>query len=194
MSALRGLRSAPVAARPTAVVLAAAALLAVAGPAAAQEAVAPEPPAAADAADPEPPCAAPEFRQLDFWVGTWDLTWEGGSGTNVIDRPYGDCVIRERFDGGDFRGMSVSTWDPLAGVWKQTWVDNRGGYMDFTGGPDGDRMILSRVLVTDAGEVHQRMVFRDIIEDSLTWDWERSLNGGQTWELRWRIQYRRRPG
>jgi hypothetical protein len=148
--------------------------------------------APAQDADVPPPCAAPEFRQLDFWVGTWDLTWEGGGGTNVIDRPYDDCVIREQFDGGDFRGMSVSTWDPRAGLWRQTWVDNRGAYMDFTGGMDGDRMILARTVESDSGAVHQRMVFRDITGESFTWDWETSRDSGGTWNLRWRIEYRRR--
>jgi hypothetical protein len=143
-------------------------------------------------APPPPPCAAPEFRQLDFWVGTWEGVWEGGSGTNVIDRPYGDCVVRERFDGGDFQGMSVSTWDPKARLWRQTWVDNRGAYLDFTGGMDGDRMILSRAVETNEGEVRQRMVFRDITESSFTWDWETSRDGGETWELRWQIEYRRK--
>lgn len=138
------------------------------------------------------PCGAPEFRQLDFWIGTWDLTWEGGSGTNVIDRLYGDCIVRETFDGGDLHGMSVSAWDPAAGLWKQTWVDDNGSYLDFTGGMEGDRMILSRVAHRPEGEVHQRMVFHDIAEDSLTWDWERSLDGGKSWELRWRIRYQRR--
>lgn len=45
------------------------------------------------------PCEAPEARQLDFWLGTWELNWEGGSGTHHISR---------LFDEGE-------TWEP-------TWV------------------------------------------------------------------------
>ena len=33
------------------------------------------------------------------------------------------------------------------------------------------------------------MVFYDIGENSLTWDWESSLDGGETWKLQWRIFY-----
>ena len=40
--------------------------------------------------------------------------------------------------------MSVSTFDARAQQWKQTWVDNQGGYLDFTGGWQDDRMILQR--------------------------------------------------
>src|SRR2546426_786156 len=38
------------------------------------------------------PCSAPEQKQMDFWVGDWDLTWTGnssvgaGHGTNSIRR------------------------------------------------------------------------------------------------------------
>ena len=141
--------------------------------------------------DPPPPCSAPEFSQFDFWVGTWDLAWEGGTGTNVIDKPMDDCVIRETFDGGPFRGTSVSTYSPRLGLWQQTWVDNAGGYMDFTGGMEGDRMILSREGVNLQGDpVHQRMIFYDIQEDSMTWDWETSPDG-EEWNLAWRIHYSR---
>jgi hypothetical protein len=31
----------------------------------------------APAVAPPNPCAAPEQRQLEFWVGEWDLTWPG---------------------------------------------------------------------------------------------------------------------
>jgi hypothetical protein len=153
-------------------------------------------PDAARASEPEgeppPPCTAPECRQLDFWVGTWDLTWEGGRGTNVIERAYDDCVIVERFEGDELRGMSVSTWDAKAGTWRQTWVDNQGSYLDFTGGVVGDRVVLERETTVEGRPVRQRMVFHDIEADSLKWDWESSRDDGETWKRLWRIEYRRR--
>lgn len=141
------------------------------------------------------PCSAPEFRQFDFWVGTWDLTWDKDKkGTNTITRVLGDCVIQEHFNGGDsmtLRGMSVSTYNPRNGKWYQTWVDNDGTYLDFVGGMQGDKMILARTATRDGKEFRQRMVFHDIKPDSLIWDWQRSKDEGKTWENLWTIHYRR---
>src|SRR5437867_13220416 len=77
------------------------------------------------------PCKEPQQKQFDFWVGEWTLTWPGKTqaetahGTNSIKRTLDGCVVEENFSGGDtmpLRGMSVSTFDPRAGKWKQTWV------------------------------------------------------------------------
>ena len=143
---------------------------------------------------PPTPCSAPEFNQFDFWVGEWDLSWEGGSGVNRITRPLGNCVVQERFSGDmgggrpPFNGLSVSVYDPQAALWRQTWVDNNGGYLTFTGGLEGEDMVL----YGGSEDARTRMIFTDITPDSLTWHWERSTDGGKTWESRWVIEYRRR--
>ena len=148
---------------------------------------------AAEAPPAPPPCTAPEFSGLDFWLGDWDVSWEGGSGSQTVTREYGGCVIREDFRTEAFNGTSVSVWVPSQGVWKQTWVDDSGGYLDFTGGPEGDgRFVLSREAPERENVTHQRMVFHDITPDSLVWDWESSSDGGESWDLRWQIRYRRR--
>src|SRR5436190_775368 len=72
---------------------------------------------------------------LDFWIGTWDCTWDGGRGTNRITREFDDRVVVERFEALEpepFRGTSLSVFDPNAG-WRQTWVDSNGSYWHFTG-------------------------------------------------------------
>src|SRR5579864_650674 len=72
------------------------------------------------AAVPQNPCAAPEQKQLEFWVGDWDLTWPGPKqgevqhGTNSIHRLLDQCVVQENFSGGPsapLQGMSVSIFD-----------------------------------------------------------------------------------
>ena len=60
---------------------------------------------AAPPAPPPPACAAPEHRQFDFWVGRWDVYPTGTErlvAHSLIERLYGDCVIRE-------------SWMPLRG-------------------------------------------------------------------------------
>ncbi len=55
--------------------------------------------------------------ELDFWLGTWDVSWgEHGGGTNRIARILGDHVIHEQFDGrgetARLVGESWSVFDP----------------------------------------------------------------------------------
>jgi hypothetical protein len=107
--------------------------------------------------------AAPGARQFDFWLGEWDLTWaEGGKGTNCIRAIMDDHVILEQFDGSPtvpFQGMSVSTYNSQLGKWQQTWVDNQGNYLDFTGGCQDGKMILSRTARVNGQDITQRMIF-----------------------------------
>lgn len=142
-------------------------------------------------------CSVPEVRQFDFWVGEWTLTWgEEGRGANTIRRILDGCVIEENFEGempsGMFRGKSVSVYDTTRGRWLQTWVDNQGGYLDFSGGLDGGRMILQRTTERNGKPLLQRMVWYDIQDDHLTWNWEKSEDGGTTWTTLWKITYRRK--
>lgn len=146
---------------------------------------------------PPAPCSAPECRQFDFWIGEWELSWDNGdngqaTGTNTISAILDSCVIQEQFDGGSFKGMSVSVYNPTKEQWEQTWVDNAGNYMAFTGGMDGERMILSQEAEIDGQRVQRRMVFYNIEQHQFDWDWEVSYDNGQTWELRWRIHYQRK--
>ena len=156
--------------------------------------------APADTAQAPAPCSAPEARQFDFWVGDWDLVWNGGKGTNRVEAKWDGCVIEENFDGSGpegngLLGMSVSTYSPFLGQWRQTWVDNQGSYLDFTGGWEGDRMVLAREAVGRNGTTfHQRMVWYHIAADSFDWNWERSDDDGATWKELWVIHYSRRAG
>ena len=148
------------------------------------------------------PCTAAQQKQLDFWVGEWNLTWPGekagetGHGTNSIRRILDGCVVQETFSGGDsmhLRGSSVSIFDSTAGKWKQTWVDNEGGYLDFVGElKDGQMMLQRETLRHDGTKVLQRMVFKNIDANELDWSWEASRDGGKTWQVQWPIHYKRK--
>jgi len=143
-----------------------------------------------------PPCSQPEARQFDFWIGEWELEWGNGSkGRNIIEKTLDGCVIVEDFDGSpaiSLLGMSVSTYNARLGKWQQTWVDNQGGYLDFVGEYKDSRMVLQREKTVNGKEVLQRMVWYDIIKDSLQWNWERSEDKGKTWTVLWKIKYTRK--
>jgi hypothetical protein len=134
--------------------------------------------------------------QFDFWIGDWVLTWDGGTGRNRISSVLDGAVVLEEFSADspeELRGMSVSTVSSETGGWRQTWVDNSGGYLDFTGGMRDGEMILEREGLAKGERVRQRMVWTDITRDALTWRWERSDDEGATWRTLWLIRYRRAP-
>ncbi len=133
---------------------------------------------------------------LDFWLGTWDVTWAGGGhGTNTIRRILDDRVIEEAFEGSDadsrLIGRSLSVRDAADGRWRQTWVDSTGAYLDLVGVDADGRIAFIRDKSVDGRIVHDRMVWLDVTSDSFRWQWQRSTDGGTTWALSWEIDYRR---
>ncbi len=136
-------------------------------------------------------------KQFDFWLGEWNLTWkDGGKGTNTITKILEDQVIKESFNGKPsihLVGQSYTVFVKPLKIWKQTWVDNESGYLDFTGGLEEDgRMILSREAGKEGKKFLQRMVWHNIKENQFDWNWERSDDQGATWKVAWHIHYERK--
>ena len=137
---------------------------------------------------------------LDFWIGVWDLSWPGGGrGTNRLGRILDDRVILEEFEGSDMEstlsGMSLSVYDEADRVWRQTWVDSTGSYLDLVGEAAVDgRLAFARTRLEGGIAVRYRMVWLDVTPDAFRWEWQRSVDGGLSWEVRWAIRYARHPG
>ena len=131
---------------------------------------------------------------LDFWIGKWNATWEGGHAINTISKVLDEKVIHEEFiqDKGSsplLHGRSWSVFNPVTNSWAQTWVDNQGAYLDFKGDYVNGNFVFSRTFENKGKTISQRMVFHDIKADSFSWDWESSADGGQTWNNLWKINY-----
>lgn len=131
-------------------------------------------------------------NQFDFWLGEWGAAWgEDGKGTNKVTRILDDKVVLEDFNGPGLHGISHSVYDPERKLWCQTWVDNNGTYLDFTGTFENGKMILARDAIVRGEACKQRMVWYNIQEDQFDWNWERSNDGGITWRALWQIKYTR---
>lgn len=139
-------------------------------------------------------------KYFDFWIGDWKVKWkesedQWGRGTNKIEKILDGTVILENFEitegeSKGFKGKSMSVYRSNKKLWKQAWVDNKGGYFDFTGTFEGQKRIFqTRPSSKGQDSIIQRMVFYNISEDSFTWDWESSKDNGDNWTLNWRIFY-----
>lgn len=155
-------------------------------------------PVTAQQANPKRPCDLAEGQQFDFWVGKWACSWttatgETQKGSNHVRKVLDDCIVEENFEGGPLKGRSYSVYDPKNKVWRQTWVDNQGSYLVFTGSfENGEMALVGEPGKNNEGkEVVQRMVFKNIEQDSLVWHWQSSSDQGTTWQDLWVIQYKR---
>lgn len=148
-----------------------------------------------------PSCAGPAWRQLDFWVGDWDLEFDAGNGqvghaaNHITKNEFGDCVITEHFaqPSGAYAGGSWSIYDGQMGVWRQTWVDNQGGVFVLTGGPVSGQPYAFELKTTEPrgpDKAIKRMIWQDVSADALTWRWQ-TLQPDGGWKDLWVLRYKR---
>lgn len=151
-----------------------------------------------NAAQPPPkPCSAAQYRQFDFWLGSWtvhnyaDHKFEG---TNTITREQGNCVLQEHWRGSDGgTGTSFNIFDSDTKQWHQTWVDSNGGLLVLNGSFRDGAMSLSG-LMRDAGGrlVLHRITWTPRKDGSVRQRWIASRTGGKRWRTVFDGVYTRR--
>lgn len=148
--------------------------------AAAQPSPAPPPP-------PPPACREARHRQLDFWVGDWDVFLPDGklAGRNTITREFDDCVVQEHWTGAKgMTGSSFNLYDAATGRWHQTWVDSGGTFLQLSGALEGNVMALDGVVPGPAGTVVQHALRLEPLGDGRVRQlWRTSTDGGKTWAV-----------
>lgn len=144
-----------------------------------------------------PPCqSAPEFRQLDFWIGGWEVQNAQGQpvGESSIQLILGRCVIFENWSGRDgFTGKSFNLYNRRAKKWEQVWVDVSGAIRKFEGEfRDGALTYLANDFNREGKPIVIRMVLQPQGADRVRQLSEFSTDGGATWQPRYDFIYTRR--
>lgn len=78
----------------------------------------------------------PEQRQLDFWIGEWDVYARNGMkiGENKLESMEMGRVIRESWtDANGGTGQSINFYNPVTKEMKQVWVDPTGNVLEMEG-------------------------------------------------------------
>lgn len=129
-----------------------------------------------------PACSTAEYHQFDFWVGDWEVLDAGKPVAHVVvDKILGDCAIRERYsEPQGYEGQSFNIYDAGRDYWRQTWMTNRGKFLEITGTLQAGSMVLSG---TDYDSTPLRLVRGTwkpvkggVEETAIT-----STDGGKTW-------------
>lgn len=146
----------------------------------------------------------PHYRELDFWVGTWDVRPNGAPessppATNVVTSELDGCVIHEHWTGAGSAGESFNLWDATRDAWFQTWVDNSGGLHEYRGHREGNALIYFGESPPPAGlgfdpklRVKTRLTFFSEAPDRVRQLSERTLDDGQSWTVNYDLVYTRR--
>jgi len=149
------------------------------------------------AAPPPEPCSTGSAtRQLDFWLGSWTITYPNaaGSSTSKVSLSLNRCLFVESWDNGEgHSGENLFAYSPEDKSWHGMFADNQGrvhifldgkvsgGAAEFHGpslGPNG-KTVLNRVRIVRLapGKVEQV--------------WEKSSDNGTTWKAVFRGEYTR---
>jgi tetratricopeptide (TPR) repeat protein len=151
------------------------------------------------------PCRAmPEAKQFDFWIGQWDVTpWalarpQSGQqiGTNDVQPILEHCVLLENWRaaaGGE--GKSFNYYDTNLHRWRQVWMADSGGPLDYTGEyRDGAMRFTGWTLDGQGRRVEQKLTFFNIAPDTVRQLFEASSDSGRTWTSTFDGRYvRRKP-
>jgi hypothetical protein len=146
-------------------------------------------------------------REFDFLEGKWDAVcrvpskggWVEAPGTMTASRILDGLVSLELFEGiyhgGPLKGLGLRAFNRETREWEHTWTDNlEPGHFHVWKGAFGEGKIDLFAQWDDEGgkPVRSRLTWSDITEDSAHWESARSSDGGQTWQVHWIIDLRRR--
>jgi len=144
------------------------------------------------------PCRQrPRNRELDFWIGDWDVYQNGQKvGFNSIQLILGECVLIENWTSALGSGGKSFNWvDRSSGpeTWRQLWVSDIGGTLDYYRGELRDRTMVfeGHTLGQQGDTIFQQLSFVHVDDHTVEQIFATSPDRS-TWTPNWRGLYIRR--
>jgi len=133
------------------------------------------------------PCTAgPEYKQLDFWLGEWDVHVSGRKvARSRIEKVSDDCIVQENWM--PFNGLSGKSWNfynPATRKWEQLWIGPDGGVLKLEGElKDGKMVYQGTAEQPNGARVPSRVTFEPVENHGVHQLSESSTDGGKTWTV-----------
>lgn len=147
---------------------------------------------------------------FDFFLGRWHVhnrrlrerlkgatDWEEFAGTTVARKVLGglgnvDEITFERAS-GRLEGMTVRLYDPSTQEWSLYWADSVGGSLQtpMIGGFKDGRGEFYAQEIFENQHVLSRFIWSHITASSCRWEQALSVDGGQSWEINWIMEFNR---
>lgn len=146
------------------------------------------------------PCKSdPVYRQLDFWIGDWEVYGKNGkkAGDSKIELILDSCIILENYKtaNGAYSGKSFNTYNAVSKQWQQTWVDNVGGTLEYLEGKfDNARMIFHTKPYRFSNDTMaiSKLTLYNLSPDKVRQHFEITKDNGATWMTQYDLEYRRK--
>jgi tetratricopeptide (TPR) repeat protein len=136
--------------------------------------------------------ANPQYRQLDFWVGEWDVfAGKQKVGESSVQLILKDCVVFENWRGGQGGdGKSFNKYNNVTKQWEQFWVSDSGTTNYFKGSLADGSMRYTLEMPGPSGAMFTRhLTFTPLAEGKVRQLSERSGDGGKTWVTEYDFVY-----
>jgi hypothetical protein len=154
----------------------------------------------ADSQPQKSPCLTdPVYRQLDFWIGDWEVFGPKGkkAGDSRIELILDSCIVLENWKSANagYAGKSFNTFNAVTGQWQQTWVDNAGGSTEYLEGKFADNKMVfhtSPFRFSKDTMAVRRLTFYNLSPDKVRQHGQVSKDGGSTWSTEYDLEYRRK--
>lgn len=152
------------------------------------------------------------LHDFDFLVGSWQVHHrrlkERLAGSHGWVEFEGTCTMRQLMDGrsnvddnwlkmpeGEYRGVGLRAYDPQTGQWAIWWLDGRNPFGELDPPVKGRfEKGVGTFYSTDTlrgKKVRVRFTWSQITPTSAHWEQAFSPDGGKTWEVNWRMEFRR---
>ena len=150
------------------------------------------PPVPLPAASAPVPCTGEAYRQFDFWIGEWDVVNQqppAGRTPPVsksrISRILNGCALLEEYETvAGYAGKSLNFYDSNDRRWHETWIDSGGTPLYLSGALHRRAMVMAdeRKSTVNGKNWIQRITWTPVEGGKVRQHWEKSSDGGQSWE------------
>ena len=125
---------------------------------------------------------------FDWWIGEWTpATGLPPSFAQTTEWTLNGTALAARTS----VSRTLLNWQPQLGCWRMNWSSAFGDHDRLEGGLEGDRLVLIQdELRLQPGKIG-RLTYSNLRENAFQMLWEVSSDGGETWTLATRAQYRR---
>ncbi|GGO82619.1 hypothetical protein [Nonomuraea cavernae] len=149
------------------------------------------------------------MNDFDFLIGTWNVTntrlvkrlagsdeWEEFPGRSVITRHFDGAANFDEivFPTKGYAGLTLRIYDPATELWSIYWASSVTGVLGLppmVGRFEGRRGEFYADDTDEGRPVRCRFVWTVLGEDACRWEQAFSVDGEQTWETNWIMEFAR---